>query len=85
MTITIAPLPVGTLIDNPAALPAPRPPLIKRMCAGRPGHECGLVLGWVVGAPGQHGQISHTTCPACAAAALEELEEFLAGSSRHLP
>ena len=70
-------LPVGTLVDDPTALPAPRPPLMKRMCA-----RCELVLGWVVCAPAQHGQVSHGFCQPCVEAKLTELADFLANEVR---
>ena len=65
-------LALGTLVENPAQL-SPRPPLMKRMCSGRPGHECGLVIGWVVCMPHQAGAVTHTVCPACTALWREEL------------
>lgn len=71
-------LAIGTLVDDPAGLPEPRPALMKRMCAGRPGRECGLVLGWVVCVPAMAGQVSHGACECCAEAASLELEELLA-------
>ncbi len=75
-------LAIGTLIGNPGALPAPRPPLMKRMCVGRPGRECDLVLGWVVCVRAMAGQISHGMCGGCAALYAEELDELLALSDR---
>lgn len=76
---------VGTLIEDPSALPAPRPPLMKRMCcqhlpvpddapAGTRPERCDLVLGWVVCAEAMDGLISHGACEACAARWLDELE-----------
>jgi hypothetical protein len=61
-------LSVGALVDDPSALPEPRPPLIKRMCM-----RCELVLGWTVGGPGQGGQVSHGLCEVCYAVQMEEL------------
>jgi hypothetical protein len=69
---------VGTLVDWPLALPAPRPPLMKRMCAGRPGRECGLVLGWVVCVRENAGHITHTACDACHGLFLAELADMQA-------
>lgn len=62
---------IGTLVEWPADLPAPRPPLMKRMCAGyRDGagvaHECGLVLGWVVCIAALAGEVSVGMCEGCA-------------------
>lgn len=65
--------PLGTLIDLPAALHEPRPPLMKRMCA-----RCSLVIGWVVCVPEQAGQITHTSCGACHAAELEAVAAYFA-------
>lgn len=66
-------LPIGTLVENPAALGAPCPPLMKRMCA-----RCELVLGWIVCVPSKAGGISHSACPACIEVQLEELEDWQA-------
>lgn len=61
-------LPVGTLVDWPGSLPAPRPPLIKRMFCWRlpDGDPCNTVLGWVVCIAENAGEISHGICPECA-------------------
>lgn len=67
---------IGTLIENPGALLPPRPPLMKRMCSGRPGRECGMVLGWVVCVRAMAGQISHGICDGCSAIYQEELAEM---------
>jgi hypothetical protein len=71
----MTPLPIGTLIENPAALPEPRPPLMKRMCAEilPDGEPCSLVLGWVVCVPKMSGEISHGICEPCALRWLEAL------------
>jgi hypothetical protein len=68
--------PIGTLIENPAALPHPRPPLMKRMCVEvRPdGEWCALVLGWVVCVPDMAGEISHGICEPCAMRWLQALD-----------
>lgn len=67
------PLALGTLIECPATLPEPRPPLMKRRCA-----RCELVLGWVVCAPEQHGEITHGSCDGCVAALLDEFDQWRA-------
>lgn len=76
-------LPIGTLVENPAALPEPRPPLMKRMCchrlpvpddalAGTPAERCDLVLGWVICAAELDGNITHGVCEACATRWLDD-------------
>jgi hypothetical protein len=69
-------LPIGTLIENPAELPDPRPALMKRMCCERlrSGEPCALVLGWVVCVPEMAGEISHGICEPCALRWLEALD-----------
>ena len=76
MSSLLFPLPIGTLVDCPADLPSPRPPLMKRMCCEvRPdGERCDLVLGWVVCVPAMAGEISHGICEPCALRWLEALD-----------
>ena len=64
----MTPLPLGSLVENPALLREPRPPLMKRMCC-----RCELVLGWVVCRPDYAGHVTHGYCRPCAAAWEEEL------------
>jgi len=63
----MTPLPIATLIEDPTTLPAPRPPLMKRMCVEilPDGEPCALVLGWVVCVPEMAGEISHGICEPC--------------------
>lgn len=69
---------IGTLVDDPSALPEPRPALMKRMCREwlPTGEHHDLVLGWVVCAPEHGGKITHGICEACLARKLEELTEW---------
>lgn len=81
--------PISTLVEDPAALPEPRPPLMKRMCCGllpvpedapegtQP-ERCDLVLGWVVCARSLAGEISHGICPLCSARWQEEAADMQA-------
>lgn len=64
-------LEIGTLVDDPSALPEPRPPLMKRMCG-----RCQLVLGWKVCIPEVAGTVTHGLCDGCSAVVLEELDEM---------
>ena len=66
-------LPIGTLVDDPAGLPEPRPPLMKRMCCVP---ACQLVLGWVVCRADLAGDISHGYCPDCLEKLLEEIAQL---------
>ena len=72
---------IGTQIENPALLPEPRPPMMKRMCCGRrrDGERCDLVLGWVICRPSVDGEITMGFCEACYAAAMEELDALRHG------
>jgi hypothetical protein len=60
-------LAMGTLIEEPGRLAAPRPPLMKRMCS-----RCELVLGWVVCAEAMAGRVTHGLCAPCVAYSLDE-------------
>jgi hypothetical protein len=62
-------LALGALVDDPAALAEPRPPLMKRMCC-----RCELVLGWKVCEPANAGAVTHGLCEGCALALTEELD-----------
>lgn len=76
MSSLLSPLPIGTLVDFPADLPEPRPPLMKRMCCERrpDGDRCDLVLGWVVCVPAMAGEISDGICKSCALRWLEAIK-----------
>jgi hypothetical protein len=65
--------PIGTLIEDPSALPEPQPPLMKRMCVEilADGEPCSLVIGWVVCVPEMAGTLSHGICEPCAMRWLE--------------
>lgn len=69
-------LALGTLVDEPALLTEPRPPLMKRMCS-----RCHLVLGWKVCEAELAGTITHGLCDGCVLVALEELDEMPAPES----
>jgi hypothetical protein len=71
-------LPIGTLVEQPASLGKPRPPLMKRMCA-----RCELVLGWVVCSSDQAGQITHTSCQTCFEREMTALADYLANRAAH--
>lgn len=76
-------LPIGTLVEDPSALPDPQPPLMKRMCcrrlpvpddapAGTPAERCEMVIGWVICAAELAGHLSDGTCEACATRGLDD-------------